>query len=816
MSDSRYAKVAVDGLTYAVDKPFDYLLPADMGEFARVGQRVLVPFGRGNRLREGLILAVEKGAPGRREAKPIRAILDDEPCLDDKGVKLAVWLRENCFCTLFEAVRAMLPAGFWFAVREDYFLAEGVNTEEAKKSASPGELAILEAVLANGGSADVKTLGIAFGEKNFRPYLRTLLQRGVLEDATRAKLRGTDKTENMICLSAEPEEAVAFAARKRKSAPVQARTAELLAAIGAGWSKEICDFTGAGSATFKALEKAGLISIEPMEVFRKPEFEDTGHADEAVLSQEQEKAFSGLREQLVSPKPQAALLFGVTGSGKTQVYIQLIREALELGRGAIVLVPEISLTPQLMSIFSANFGDLVALMHSALRSGERYDEYKRIRSGKAKVILGTRSAVFAPVENLGLIIIDEEQERSYKSENTPRYHARQVAKYRCGAENALLLLGSATPDIESAWAAREGRYHSYTLERRYNDNPLPAVMIADMKKELRSGNPGLISDILKVELLKNIAAGRQSILFINRRGDSRLKTCTQCGYVHTCPNCSVAMTWHSAGSKLMCHYCGHTEGQLENCPQCGGMMKYVGAGTQKVQQELEEMFPGVGILRMDADTVAAAGSHNLILTRFKNEKTPILLGTQMVTKGLDFENVTLVGVLAADISLYVDDYRAGERTFSLITQVVGRAGRGDMAGRAVIQTYTPENETIRFAARQDYRGFYSNEIRLRRLQDCPPFFDMIAVTAAGLDEAEVLRTCTAFKERLKQCISHDYPAMSMKILGPAPYQIVKMNSRYRWKLTLLCKNNRETRGLLGAILREFSGGKVGVYIDVDP
>jgi primosomal protein N' (replication factor Y) len=399
-----------------------------------------------------------------------------------------------------------------------------------------------------------------------------------------------------------------------------------------------------------------------------------------------------------------------------------------------LLVPEIALTPQMMAKFTACFGNEVAMLHSALRLTERYDQWKRIRRGEVKVVLGTRSAVFAPLQNLGVLIMDEEQEGTYTSENAPRYHTRDIAQFRCAQHGALLLLGSATPTVESAYCAKTGRYQAFHLYRRYNEHDLPSVNIVDMRQELRAGNDGVLSEPLRTELADNLRREEQSILFLNRRGSARMLLCGECGAAPECPRCSVPLTYHSANRRLMCHYCGFSRPAYERCPDCGAPMRPLGVGTQKVEQELSETFPGVGILRMDADTVGATHAHETLLRRFEAERTPILIGTQMVAKGLDFENVTLVGVLAADLSLYVDHFRAGERTFSLLSQVVGRAGRGGKRGRAVIQTYTPDNDVIRAAAAQDYEAFYRSEIRMRALRRYPPFGDLITLTVTGADE----------------------------------------------------------------------------------
>ena len=497
------------------------------------------------------------------------------------------------------------------------------------------------------------------------------------------------------------------------------------------------------------------------------------------------------------------LLQGVTGSGKTLVYIRLAQELLREGKSVMILVPEIALTPQMMARFTAYFGAEVALLHSGLRLTERYDQYKRIRRGEAHIVLGTRSAVFAPLRELGLIVLDEEQESSYESGSAPFYHARDIAKYRCAQEGARLLLGSATPTVETAYFARHGEYELLRLDRRFNAHRLPRVVVADLREELRAGNATAISRPLREELERNLAAGEQSILFLNRRGSSRQLLCPQCGHVPQCPRCSVFLTYHSANGRMMCHYCGYSETASETCPDCGGAMKHIGTGTQRVEEELRELFPGTEILRMDADTVG--DGHEKVLREFEEKKVPILIGTQMVAKGLDFENVTLVGVLAADLSLYVDHYRASERTFSLITQVVGRAGRGSKEGRAVIQTYTPENDVILAAAGQDYDRFYDAEIRMRRLRRDPPFADQFMITVTGPEEPRVRRACGEIQKSLCAAAARPpYSALGLEILGPAPCPVVKVNNRFRYRVTVIGKNERTLRALIAAFMKEFT------------
>ena len=801
METADMVKVAVSAAPYSIDKPYSYLVPESLAAAAVPGVRVMVPFGRGNKESEGLILArvQEPKLPG---SKAIRQILDSEPVLDKAGIDLALWMRGRYFCTVFEAVKTILPAGLWYGLREIWSLAMEPETARSAAVGIPGAWQVLDLLEKQGGKADIRVLRDALGDGVEKP-LKAMKKAEILTCETDAKRKIADKSHRMVELAVNTEDAYALTEPKRRSAPARYEVVNFLATAGRTPAAEVSYYTGASARTLKAMEKAGLIAFSEEEELRVPSLDDVEPGPEIVLNEEQQRAFEEILGRVQAAKPSVTLLHGVTGSGKTQVYLRLVQETLALGKTAMVLVPEIVLTPQMMRKFSSYFGSRVAMLHSSLKMTERYDQWKRIRRGEVDVVLGTRSALFAPLKNLGLIIMDEEQEGSYQSENVPRYDAREVAKYLCVREKAALVFGSATPTVETAWAAEQGNYQKALLRRRYNENALPEVLIADLRQEILNGNPGLISTPLRQELEKNLAAGEQSILFLNRRGSSRMLLCGECGYVPQCPRCSTAMTYHSANGRLMCHYCGHSEPTADTCPECGGWMKHVGAGTQKVEEELRELFPEAGILRMDADTTA--GGHEEILQTFERERVPILLGTQMVAKGLDFENVTLVGVLSADISLYVDNYRAAERTFSLLTQVVGRAGRGGKTGRAVIQTYTPGNDVIRCAARQDYDAFYESEIRMRRLRRYPPFADLFTVTVSGTEEGRVLRAAVSVRETLRQlCRRPELAAGEPEVLGPAPAPVVKVNNRFRYRCTLVGKNDKATREMLAWLQKDFA------------
>ncbi len=793
------ARVAVAAATYAIDKPYDYLVPPSLAGKAVPGVRVAAPFGRGNRTSEGVILAVGQESQ-RAGLKALTEILDEESVLGPLQIKLALWLRERYFCTLYDAVKALLPAGLWYQVREACVLR--IDREAALEAGKDSrESRILETLVSQGGSAGWDTLRLACGE-GAPAVARELQKRGLVSIETTASRKISDKQARRVTLAVTAEEAMAAVEPRRRSAPVRYEVIKLLCSIGSALSTELCYFTGASPQTLKNLEKSGLVAFSQEEVLRVPRMESVVESGPIVLSEEQQAAYDSILTRSEEGAASCSLLYGVTGSGKTSVYIRLLQEVVRQGRRGMILVPEIALTPQMMAKFGAYFGDRVVMLHSGLRMSERYDQWKRIRRGEVDIVLGTRSAVFAPLENLGMIILDEENESSYQSENPPRYHARDVAKFLCAQQGATLVLGSATPSVETTYQAQRGVYQKCILRTRYNRQPLPEVVIADMRQELRAGNSGMISAPLRRELEGNLERGEQSILFLNRRGSSRMLLCGECGEAPQCPRCSVPLTYHSANGRMMCHYCGHSERAPKVCPECGGLMKQVGAGTQKVEEELAGLFPQAQILRMDADTVS--GNHEVLLDRFARERIPILLGTQMVAKGLDFENVTLVGVLAADLSLYVDNYHAAERTFSLLTQVVGRAGRGSKGGRAVIQTFTPDNEVITSAAAQDYNSFYAGEIRLRRARRYPPFADIFTLTVSGVEEGAVLRAAAQLRDAMRT--GTRYPTasnLSVEILGPAPAPIVKVNNRYRYRIFWVGRNDHTTRELLGYYIRAF-------------
>ena len=810
------AGIAISSANYAMDKPYSYLVP--QGMTLSPGHRVIVPFGRGNVCTEGIVLSLREGE--EEGLKSIARTLEAEPLLTPYQLRMAAFLRERYFCTFYDGVRAIIPALFWFREKETVSLTEDRSWKTAVIR-KDGALAMLRAIEDLGGSCQEAALSGQFPEEEKRKDILSYLVRKKWVRAEKEFLRrGGEKSERIAVLASSSEEALAFAASRPRGALGQKKVLELMASVGCASVKDICYYTGASAQTVNRLEKLGYLEFQQRQVLRCREIIPAQVCRPLVLNEEQEDCFQGLLAQSQRETPGVALLYGVTGSGKTSVYIRLIESVLARGKQALLLVPEIALTPQLLGVMAAWFGDQVAVLHSSLSGGERFDQWQRVRKGEAGVIVGTRSAIFAPCPNLGLVILDEEQEHSYQSENAPRYCAKEMAMWRGMKEKALVLLGSATPSVETMYKARQGEFALYRLTRRYNGQALPEVEVVDMRQELKLGNPYSLSVPLRQAIYDTCAAGKQTILLLNRRGNSRALVCVDCREAPECPRCSARLTYHSANGRLMCHYCGFSQPTPSRCPKCGGPMKPIGTGTQKVQQELAELFPEVRTARMDADTVSASNTHEVILDRFRSGEAQVLLGTQMVAKGLDLPNVTLVGAVDADLGLYSGSYRAGETTFHMLTQVVGRAGRGEYAGRAVIQTMVPGHAIIQLAKRQDYDGFYDLEIQLRRMQNFPPFGDCVTVAFQGEGEQQVLLGAAKFRDSLLAMTREQgWDLGRIQCLGPAPCPVPKINYHYRYRLSINCKLTREVRDALAYLLRSFGKDSkmrgVTAFIDIN-
>jgi len=808
------AAIAVENSTFSFDKAYDYLLKDNMQD-VKPGCRVLVPFGKGNSVRQGIVMRTGEIENPSKRFKYIASVIDTEPVLNDEMLNLVLYLKERTFCTLFDAVKAILPAGMCHRTISTYTALPGVDLSQADFD----EKAIYDFLMKKNKYVEHDVILKAMGIDISSEILKSMTEKGYIAKNFDSEQKMSDLTVKMVRLT---ESGLSAMDSSQKLTTKQKEVLRILSEIGSCCIKEICYFTGFTSSVVLALEKKGYVEIFQSEIYRNPyENVDTVNSrEEIILSSEQQNAYDELLKRYNNKSGDVSLLFGVTGSGKTSVYMKLIDSVVESGRQVIVMVPEISLTPQTLNLFHKRYGRDVAVIHSQLSAGQRMDEFKRIKNGEVKIVVGTRSAVFAPFDKLGMIIIDEEQEHTYKSEQTPRYNAKEVAKFRCNYNKALLLLASATPSIETYAKAEKGLYSLSTLNKRYSKAVLPEVCITDMYTDALSESE-YFSKNLADRINYNLQNNRQSILLMNRRGYNTFVSCKACGHVITCPSCSISMTYHHANNRLMCHYCGYSQNFTDKCPECGSNnVRYAGVGTQKIEDEIQNLFPDARVVRMDADSTMSKNSHEDKLKAFAEGKYDILLGTQMVAKGLDFENVTLVGVINADQQLNNDDFRSQERTFDLLTQVVGRAGRGQYRGSAVIQTFNPENEVIEMASKQDYKQFFKNEIQIRKMLIYPPFCDICLIGFVGTNEAVVKSSSKRFFELIKTKLNENYKNQKLIILGPMAARVSKISNKFRYRIILKCKNSKEFRQMIGECLTEFSSfkylGDTSVYVDINP
>ena len=793
------AKVAVSSAIYSFDCEYSYRIPDEYKVMAKAGVRVLVPFGKGNRKTVGFITRLYEETEFDEKIKPVIKIIDEESLLTDEMLSIIMWLKENTFCTYFDAFKSVVPSGYTVNVTQRYTLAnKSINEDELDDD----ELDIVKIIKYAKNQREVDRILDYTGKPKLKKLITSLIDKGILEESNVLKRKTGDETVRMVRLSDEyiKGEIVTSFTVKQKN------VVDFLQEYNCASVKEVCYMTNCTETIIKRLVQKQVLKDFRQEVMRNAigEVNNRVNIDEIILNEEQQNAFLGIMDLINDNKPAGALLYGVTGSGKTSVFYHLINQVLEMGKTALLLVPEISLTPQMVNKFKAIFGDSIAVLHSSLSLGQRMDEFKRIKKGDAKIVIGTRSAVFAPLSNIGIIIMDEEGENTYKSETSPRYHARDVAIQRCGHNNCVLVMASATPSLESFYYAKIGRYKLFELKERYSKSNLPDVEIIDMQSEAEAGNNGLFSRQLIDSINENLEKKEQTILLLNRRGYNTYISCLECKQPIVCPNCSIPLTYHKKNDKLMCHYCGYTMDNTGRCPECGSDHLHTsGVGTQRVESELARLFPNARLLRMDADTTYSKYSYEENFKDFEQGKYDIMLGTQMIAKGLNFPNVTLVGVLSLDKALFTGDFRSYERTFSLITQVAGRSGRGDKPGAAYIQTFVPDHYVINLAAKQDYDEFYNEEIALRHALTYPPFCDICVIGFSSDLESRAIKASNWFVDALKEYIRETDVKFPLRALGPAPCTLEMINKKYRYRLILKCKNTRDFRKMISSLLIKF-------------
>lgn len=806
-------QVALDAAAFGYDLLYSYTVPTDWADKIAVGMRVAVPFGRGNRRRLAMILKVlQKSSQGPSESelvlKPVAALLDAEPVLTAELLMLVNWLHEHTFCTWYDAVRAVLPGGLQIRLEERYLPLEPPSAVKLTDK----EHNFLRMMQLAKTQRERDMLVQEDGDSEKQKIIASLVQKGCLLATSEGKQLIGDSTKKMVRLSRSYlENETAY-----RPTPKQTQAVRILQEHEALSVKECAYFAAVGETVVQNLVKAGIAEFYEAELLRVPrDAQATINPDDTVLSTEQQAAYDEISAVMLARKAAAFLLHGVTGSGKTAVFEQLIALSLHLGRSVLLLIPEISLTPQIVQYFQSRFGNRVALIHSGLSLAQRLDTDKLIRRGEVQIVIGTRSAVFAPLPDIGLIILDEEGEHSYKSEQSPRYHAAEVAKARAKYHNAALVLASATPSLESRYLAERGVYRLLKMTKRYNQAPLPEVTIVDMNEECANGNGSPFSIALSEALYENLQRGEQSILLLNRRGYHTLLQCTKCYEPIYCPNCSVPMTYHKTNGSLLCHYCGHVQPPVTTCPKCGNdRLRQIGFGTQKLEEELQALLPDARILRMDADTTMTRTAYETGFRAFAKHEYDILCGTQMIGKGLDFPNVTLVGVVSVDKALFAGDYRSYERTFSLVTQVVGRGGRGKCCGRAILQTYMPNHYVLNLAAEQDYDRFYAEELALRRALMFPPVCDLCVIGFSGVWEDKVRLAAERFVEILAENVRQQNLRLPLRVLGPVEAGYGRLNGKYRRRLLLKCKNTPEMRTFIRSLLEQAYADKAFTKISL--
>lgn len=809
---SKIVEIAVEKVKYHFDFLYSYKVPANLENNILLGSRVVIPFGRSNLQRQGIIFNIYDNDSTDKNIKEIYTVIDKEQMIDEDMLNLAKYMKKIYYCTLFEAAKMMVPSAGNLKVYPVLAINENIYKTE-KEKLSFKEQEFVEYLLKS--KKFLKGKLFAELETKYFEILDKLKTFKVIDINYRIFKNSREK-------SSLPVQVIEGDCIKNKLTEKQKVVINFAKNYGALTVKEICYFTGISQGIVNNLIKKGMlehINLKPQEKIQTDCYKK--QSSQINLTDLQNKIFNELKEIRDKKEYKVSFIYGVTGSGKTMVMMSLINYVLKDDKSVIFMVPEIVLTTQLVLLFKSHYGEKVAVLHSGLPNKERENEWKRIKEGKARVIVGTRTAAFAPVQNLGLIIMDEEHEYTYKSECSPRFHARDIAKYRCKQNNCMLVLASATPSVESYFLTELGIYSLHKMNKRYGKACIPKTEIIDMNSEMMEGNPTPFSKRLVEVINEEISQERQVILLINRRGYNTFVRCRECRETITCPNCNITLNYHKDNNRLMCHYCGYSVEILKECPKCHGFnIEYNGTGTQRAEFQLQQLIPSARILRVDSDSMENKRSREGLFDLFFKRKYDIMIGTQMISKGLNFSNVTLVGVLSADQALYSDDFRSYERAFSLITQVVGRSGRGNFEGKALIQTYTPENPVIKLAAEQNYELFYKEEIKIRREMLYPPFADLCIVVFIGKKEKMVLKCCEDFFENFKSMAQNKYADIPLKIFRPSVASVNKVCGNYRFKIVVKCRNNNKFRDMMSKLMllyeKDLNKKGIGIFIDINP
>lgn len=793
-----FVKVIVDIPAAQVNRPFDYQVPEAYQDSLQLGMRVQVPFG--NRQLLGFVVGIHHTSDFKGTLKPITAVLDYESFINEELLDLSEHLAQTLHAFRINVLQAMLPAMLKVKYQNIFLIHQPQALSDYE----------LPSDWLNQSQLDKDQVEAQLSRKQ----IKQLLDQGVLELVYQVQDQTTTKTQTMIEL-AMPAESIKqiiqdLPARSQKVAQL---LTYLLASGQPQWEQQaLLAASQVSASSLKTALKHGYIKSQKVSVYRDPLAHlEVEQSQSRTLTEAQEAVYEQVAQALEAHQDQTFLLEGVTGSGKTEVYLQLMAKASQMGRGAILLVPEIALTPQMVRQVKSRFQTGVAVLHSGLTNSQKYDEWRRIIRGQATIVVGARSSIFAPIRDLGLVIIDEEHETTYKQSDTPRYHAREVAIWRCHYHQAPLLLGSATPSLESRSRAQVGRYQHLRLPERVNGRPLPPVTLVDMTKEMAQQTTDELSSVLKDKIADRLAKGQQIVLLLNRRGYASYMLCRECGQVIQCPRCDISLTYHKHEHRLKCHYCDYQSPVPDRCPNChSDYLRTFGLGTQKIEELLNQHFPTARIIRMDMDTTRKKGQHEALLDRFRRHEADILLGTQMIAKGLDFETVTLVGVINADTALNLPDFRAGEKTFQLLTQVAGRTGRGRFEGEVLIQTYNPDHYVMQLAQQHDYESFFYYEMKRRHLGHYPPYFYTTLITISSKYQAKA----QAMSHQVKQALLAS--GAPIEILGPSQGAIARINERYYFQLLLKYKDGQVIKESLGAILDQSQlEAKQGIYITID-